>query len=63
MTVRVWADSSGRITRAQLVGSSGNPSVDQAIKSQVLTGLQLTEPPPAGMPMPINMRIAARKSI
>lgn len=63
MTVRVWADSSGRITRAQLVGSSGNPTVDQALKDQVLTGLQLTEPPPAGMPMPINMRIAARKSI
>ena len=63
LTVRVWADTSGRVTRAQLVGSSGNPAVDQAIKSQVLTGLQLTEPPPSGMPMPINMRITARKSI
>lgn len=63
MTVRVWADTSGRITRAQLVGSSGNPAVDQVIKNQVLVGLQLTEPPPSGMPMPINMRITARKSI
>ncbi len=63
MNVRVWADPSGRITRAQLVGSSGNPAVDQAIKNQVLTGLQLTEPPPAGMPMPINLRLAARKAI
>ncbi len=63
MTVKVWADENGRITRAQLVGSSGNPAVDQAIKSQVLTGLQLSDPPPAGMPMPINMRISARQSI
>ena len=63
MTVRVWADTSGRITRANLVGSSGSPEVDEAIKKQVLTGLQLTEPPPVGMPMPINMRITARKPI
>lgn len=62
LQVRVWADSNGRITRAQLVGSSGNPAVDQSIKNQVLTGLQLPEPPPAGMPMPITMRISARKS-
>ena len=62
LQVRVWADSNGRITRAQLVGSSGNAAVDQSIKNQVLTGLQLPEPPPAGMPMPINMRISARKS-
>ncbi len=62
MQVKVWADSSGRITRAQLVGTSGNDAVDQAIKSQVLAGLQLPSPPPDDMPMPINMRISARKS-
>ena len=62
MQVRVWADVNGRITRAQLVGSSGNPAVDQAIQSQVLRGLQLPEPPPVDMPMPINMRISARRS-
>ena len=57
--VRVWADANGRITRAVPVGSSGNPAVDQAVKNQV--GLQLPEPPPADMPMPINMLISARK--
>jgi TonB family protein len=59
--VKVWADSSGRITRAQLVGSSGNPAVDQAIRNSVLNGLQLPQGPPADMPMPINLRISARK--
>lgn len=59
--VKIWADSNGRITRAQLVGSSGNPTVDQSIKSQVLAGLQLPQAPPADMPMPINLRITARK--
>jgi len=61
MQVRVWADPNGRITRASLVGSSGNPAVDAAIKNQILTGLQLPQAPPAGMPMPINLRITARK--
>jgi TonB family protein len=60
--VRVWADASGRITRAQLVGSSGNAAVDTALKDQILTGLQLPQAPPVGMPMPINLRITARKS-
>lgn len=62
MQVRVWADSTGRITKAVLVGSSGNPAVDQAIRNQVLIGLQLPEAPPAGMPMPITLRMSARKS-
>ena len=59
MKVRVWADANGRITRALPVEPSGNVSIDQAIRNQV--GLQLPEPPPADMPMPINMRISARK--
>ncbi|RZJ80508.1 MAG: TonB family protein, partial [Brevundimonas sp.] len=61
LQVRVWPDSGGRITRAQLVGSSGNPAVDQAIRGQVLTGLQLPQAPPADMPTPIVLRITARK--
>ena len=61
LTVRIWADSSGRITRVQLVGTSGDPSIDQAIRSNALAGLQLTQGPPEGMPMPINLRIQARR--
>ena len=61
LQVRIWPDSSGRITRAQLVGSSGNAAVDQAIKNQILTGLQLPQAPPADMPTPIVLRISARK--
>jgi TonB family protein len=63
LTVKVWADANGRITRAQLVGSSGNPAVDQAIRNSVLNGLQLPQGPPADMPMPIHLRISARKPV
>jgi len=56
--VRVWTDLSGRITRAKLEGSTGDKVLDQAI-NEALTGLQLQEPPPTGMPMPIVMRLSA----
>jgi protein TonB len=60
VTARIWADDTGRVTRATLSGSSGDPAVDAALKNEVLTGLQLQSPPPAGMKMPINLRLTAR---
>jgi protein TonB len=61
LQVRVWPDSSGRITRAQLVGSTGNQAVDDAIRNEVLNGLRLQEPPPPGLPTPIVLRLTARR--
>jgi len=61
VNVRVWADQSGRISRAQLAGSTGDPSLDNALRDEVLTGLQLAEPPPAGMPAPITLHVTARR--
>jgi protein TonB len=61
LTVRIWPDSTGRITRAELIGTTGNAAVDQALRNQILTGLQLPQAPPADMPTPIVMRIEARK--
>lgn len=57
INIRAWIDKTGRITRARLVSSTGDSGVDAAIKNNALTGLQLTDPPPAGMPMPIVMRV------
>lgn len=59
LEVRIWPDASGRITRAALTKSTGDSEVDNAIERQVLTGLQLDEPPPAGMKLPIVLRISA----
>jgi hypothetical protein len=59
--VKVWADSTGRITRATLANPTGNAALDAALRDEVLTGLQLSEPPPEGMPMPIVLRITARR--
>ena len=59
--VQVWTDPSGRISRVELAGSSGDPSVDAALKNDVLTGLQVSEGPPEGMPMPILLRLTAKR--
>jgi protein TonB len=59
--VRVWTDASGRIARAELAESTGDSSLDETLRSQILTGLQLSEGPPEGMPMPILLRLTARR--
>jgi TonB family protein len=61
ITARIWLDASGRVTRATLSGSSGDPATDAAIRNEILTGLQLQAPPPDGMPMPIVMRLKATR--
>jgi TonB family protein len=59
--VRVWPDVSGRINRVQLADSTGDPALDSALRNEVLSGLQLQEPPPPGMPSPITLRVTARR--
>lgn len=61
VVVRIWPDAAGRVTRAQLADSSGDAALDRTIKNDVLTGLQLREPPPEGMPFPLVMRLSARR--
>ncbi len=60
VTVKVWPDSTGRVARAQIAGTTGDPALDSAIRDEVLNGLQL-QPPPPGMPAPITLRLAARR--
>jgi periplasmic protein TonB len=58
--IKVWADATGRVIRIKLELSTGNAAIDQAI-NEALDGLQLKEAPPNDMPMPILMRIVARR--
>lgn len=57
--VRIWPDITGRITRIK-AEPTNDPALDKAI-SDALTGLQLKEPPPEGMPAPIVLRISAQR--
>ncbi len=60
--LRIWADSTGRISRVQIVSSSGNAEIDAALQNEVLPGLRLREGPPGDMPMPMVTRITVRRS-
>jgi len=59
--IRIWADSTGRVSRVQLLSSTGDAEIDQAIRNEVFAGLMLREPPPPGAPMPILTRVTERR--
>lgn len=59
--VRIWADSSGRVTKVTLAKSTGDPAMDEILTTQTLRGLRLAEAPPQGMPMPITLKLTARR--
>jgi outer membrane biosynthesis protein TonB len=60
LKVRIWPDAAGRVTRAKLAGTTNDPKLDAAVNA-ALMGLQLKEPPPQGMPLPIVLRISAQR--
>ncbi len=62
LQVRLWADGSGRVSRVQLVSSTGDAELDAIIRNDVLGALMLREPPPKDMPMPMVARVTARRS-
>ncbi|MBK8477519.1 MAG: TonB C-terminal domain-containing protein [Opitutaceae bacterium] len=59
--VKIWPDKTGRVERAKVVGTTGDKAVDAALATEILPGLQLQEPPPAGLKLPINLRFTARR--
>jgi periplasmic protein TonB len=59
--IRLWADATGRVSRIQLVSSTGDAELDAAIRDNVLGGLMLREPPPRDMPMPMITRVTAHR--
>jgi outer membrane biosynthesis protein TonB len=58
--VGIWTDITGRVTRVKVAGATDDPTINQAI-DDALTGLLLPEPPPKEMPMPIVLRLVARR--
>jgi outer membrane biosynthesis protein TonB len=61
IVIRIWPDSTGRITKVRIAGTTGDPSLDSTLQNDILTGLQLSDPPPSDMPMPIVMHVSARR--
>jgi len=61
VVVRIWPDSTGRVTKVHVSGSTGDPALDASLQNDILAGMQLDEAPPADMPMPIVIRLSARR--
>ena len=59
--VKIWANQIGRVTKAVLASSTGDTHLDNILQNDILTGLQLEQAPPSNMPMPIVLRISARR--
>ncbi|AHF89892.1 hypothetical protein OPIT5_06300 [Opitutaceae bacterium TAV5] len=58
--VRLWVEG-GRVVRAELAESTGDPDLDRALQSEVLVSLNPGEAP-ADMPQPIVLRLTGQRS-
>ena len=58
--VNVWVNSSGAVTRVELIGSSENPVLDDALRLALRNVTAIREGAPTDMPQPIKLRISAQ---
>jgi TonB family protein len=59
ISVRLWIGADGALTRAQLLGSSGDATLDQRI-AVVLARVSFAAPPPENFAQPVSMVIEPR---
>lgn len=57
----VTVSGTGQVTAVKLLGSTGDSSIDEAIKNEALSGLRLQDPPPGGKPMTVTLILNARR--
>jgi protein TonB len=55
--VRVWVGGDGSVKRFELVGSSGDNAIDEAIQAAIQAFAGFSQAPPSDMPQPISLRI------
>jgi protein TonB len=60
VTVNMWINASGTVTRAELLDSTGSAVLDAALKAALRNLPPLREGAPGDMPQPIKLRITAR---
>lgn len=58
--VELWLSADGNVQRTEFISATGKADVDRTIQ-EVLKGMaRLPEPPPAGMPEPVQMDLVSR---
>jgi hypothetical protein len=61
LLVRLWIAPSGKVSRAELIWTTGSNQRDRTYIAAIGT-VAIGAPPPAAMPQPVNMMINARAS-
>ncbi|WP_144637834.1 energy transducer TonB [Bordetella genomosp. 13] len=61
LSVNVWLDTSGQITRVDMTKSSGDAEVDEKVVATLRALGRVDERPPASLPMPIRTTISSRR--
>jgi len=59
VTIRLWLDAMGRVTRSDVAGSSGDTQFDAALRDRLLT-VTASEPPPQDLPQPLAFELWTR---
>ncbi len=57
--VKIHLDAKGAVVKYQIIASSGNDRVDEALKGS-LPGFKISQPPPEGMPSGMTVRIVSQ---
>ncbi|MDT8406746.1 MAG: TonB family protein [Methylococcales bacterium] len=61
VTIDVWVDTEGRISRSRLRRGSGNAEVDQALRNALnMISASVGQAPPENMPQPIHIKLTSR---
>ena len=60
IVMKVWLDSTGALTRSELVGTTGTAQTDEELRRAMNAMPRVGEPPPSNMPQPITLRITNR---
>ena len=55
---QVWVTGSGAMQKIELLGTSGDPDTDEAVRQALNNLPSFSQTPPANMPQPIRLRIA-----
>ncbi len=57
--IKIVLDSRGKIIKYELVGTSGNSKMDEAVRA-TLAQIRISEPPPEGMPSGMTVKITSQ---
>ncbi|EPL6568678.1 energy transducer TonB family protein, partial [Pseudomonas aeruginosa] len=61
LQAEIWLSSSGDITRAELIRSSGDPETDQKVLAALRAAGRLEERPPASLTLPVRIALQGKR--